>query len=289
MGSATSQNVMTQEKPALVRPELEPARVVVPEPPAPLRLVPDKATVTAGTEQPYKAVRDDQYGYEEDVTAQTNFTIDEPGTCTKAGAEVSCTASEPGTYTVKGTLHQDGQDDVTDEAVLHVEPVVASLKLKPESAGIVLGGTQGYTVEGFTADGHPVELDQLTAKPVLSVTQRRQPSGDCKETTCTPAKLGEHTVTATLTQQDQAPVTTTAVLHVEPVVERLELEPKSATIVLGQSQDYTVEGFAANNSPVDMDQLTAKPVLQPDQGGTCRGFSCTASEVGDYTVTATLD
>jgi len=104
--AATAQDVTTQAKHPLVRAELEPARAVVPDPPTPLKLVPDEATVTVGIEQPYKAIRVDELGNEEDITASTEFTITGPGpgTCTEDGDKASCKASEPGTYTVKGTL-----------------------------------------------------------------------------------------------------------------------------------------------------------------------------------------
>ena len=116
---------------------------MVPEPPAPLRLVPDETTVTAGTEQPYKAVKDDKYGYEEDLTAQTDFTIDRPGTCTKVGVEVRCSADKAKVYTVTGTLkdlgptvtgtlRQEGRDPITATATLTAVPgPPTKLKLDP--------------------------------------------------------------------------------------------------------------------------------------------------------------
>jgi hypothetical protein len=165
-----------------------------------------------------------------------------------------------------------------------VEPVVDWLKLSPNPKTIVLGQSQDYAVEGFAADGSRVDLDQLTAKPVLELDQ----GGTCTGATCTPVKAGRHTVTVTLTQQGRAPVTATAALHVEPVVQRLELQPNPATILLGQSQDYAVKGFAAKNSPVDLAELAAKPLLGIDQGGTCTGATCTPVKAGRHTVTVTL-
>src|SRR5215217_2502521 len=77
----------------------------------------------------------------------------------------------------------------------------------------------------------------------------------------------------------------------EPVVERLELEPAEAWILPGASQDYTAEGFADGNRPVgDVIARTEVTITRPgecprDQLGK---VSCTASEIGDYGVSATL-
>ena len=254
-----------------------------------LELKPAEATILEGDNQPYTAEGTTAAGRKVDVTGQTQFTISEPGKCsTDPRGRVSCTA-EPGTYTVKGTLRQEGKDDLTDEAVLHVDPVVASLKLKPESVEIALGGSQPYTVEGFAADGRPVDLGEVTAKPVLSITQERQPSGDCKETTCIPAKLGEHTVTATLTQKGHPDLTAEAVLRVIDPVVSLELKPAEATILEGDNQPYTAEGTTAAGRKVDVTGQTQFTISEPGKCSTDpRGrVSCTA-EPGTYTVKGTL-
>jgi hypothetical protein len=102
-----------------------------------------------------------------------------------------------------------------------VEPVVASLQLQPNPARILLGSSQTYEIKGLTADGNPVDLDQVAAKPVLELDQH----GTCTGATCTPTKAGRHTVTVTLTQRGPKPVTATAVLHVEA-----EVKPSTAKI-----------------------------------------------------------
>src|SRR5829696_71978 len=77
----------------------------------------------------------------------------------------------------------------------------------------------------------------------------------------------------------------------EPVVERLELEPAEAWILPGASQDYTAEGFAEDNKPVgDVIARTEVTITRP---GRCISdalgkVSCTAIQVGDYTVSAIL-
>ena len=77
----------------------------------------------------------------------------------------------------------------------------------------------------------------------------------------------------------------------KPVAERLELEPAGATILQDDSQPYTVQGFAKGNKPLG--DITAKTEVTITAPGRCTSgrlgkVSCTASEVGEYTVTGTL-
>jgi hypothetical protein len=76
---------------------------------------------------------------------------------------------------------------------------VVDLVLDPVKALIGVGDGQAYTAEGFDATGH--DLGKVTAQTVFTITGR----GSCAGPICTPAEVGEHTVTGTLTQRDGIP------------------------------------------------------------------------------------
>jgi Bacterial Ig domain len=246
-----------------------------------LTLEPKSARILLGESQQYKveAIADGGPVDLDELSAKPVLEIDQGG-CTGT----TCTPTAAGTRTVRVTLTQPGRRPVTATASLHVEPVVTSLRLRPDQATILEGESRRYDVEAFAADGSRVDLALVAARPVLTVHQDRE----CTGTTCTPTKAGTHTVRVTLTQNGRTPVTATAVLRVERVVERLRLEPDPKTIELGQSQDYTVEAFATDGSPVGLDELSAKPILEIDQDGACRQATCTPTRVGKHTVKATL-
>jgi hypothetical protein len=248
-----------------------------------LTLEPKSARILLGESREYQVGASAADGSPVDLgelTAKPILQIDQGGTCTGT----TCTPAKAGTHTVTVTLTQNGRRPVTATAALHVEPVVTSLQLAPDQATILEGKSQKYDVEGFAADRSPVDLALVAAKPVLTVDQ----DSECKGATCTPTRAGAHTVRVTLTQNGRRPVTATAVLRVERVVERLKLEPDPTTIRRGQSQDYSIEAFAADGSLVDLDQVSAEPILEVDQGGACRQATCTPTRVGKHTVKVTL-
>ena len=67
-------------------------------------------------------------------------------------------------------------------------------------------------------------------------------------------------------------------------LDHLVLSPASASISLGGSETYTVEGYDAAND--DLGPVTdATLAISPD--GSCTGYTCTATTAGPHTVTAT--
>ena len=195
-GSATSQELTIQQKHPPVPAELELAHEVVPEPPAPLRLVPGETTVTAGTEQPYKAVRDDQYGYEEDLTAQTDFTIDRLGTCTRNGAEVRCWATKAGKYTVTGILRDS---NLSATATLTVVPgPTTALRLDPATAEIQAGASQSYTAIAVDQHGNETDLTAQTDFTITGPGPGECPRDQVGRVSCTASEVGDYTITGTL-------------------------------------------------------------------------------------------
>ena len=105
-----------------------------------------------------------------------------------------------------------------------------------------------------------------------------------------PSKLGDYTVTATLTQKGHADLTAEAVLRVIDPVVSLELKPAEATILDGTNQPYIAEGTTAAGRKVDVtdqtrlhDQRARQVLHRPPRPGQLH-----RRESGDYTVTGTL-
>ena len=107
---------------------------VVPSEPTSLRLEPASETVDVDIEQDFRAVGADRFGNEENLTEQTDFTIDrtgststEGGSCATAGDEVRCKAGTPGIYRVTGTL-DDRRLSATATLTVLTEPIEPSLQ-----------------------------------------------------------------------------------------------------------------------------------------------------------------
>jgi len=189
----------------------------------------------------------------------------------------------------------DQPPDIPTGADVHLE-------LAPADATIWLGDSKAYIATAIIQVGpnQPVaaknpdtsiEILNVTRWTDFSITRRRRPSGICTGAICIPATVGKHIVAGAFSPWPDHIIQAKAVLHVKPVAERLELEPAGATILQDDSQPYTVQGFAKGNKPLG--DITAKTEVTITAPGRCTSgrlgkVSCTASEVGEYTVTATL-
>jgi hypothetical protein len=253
---------------------------------AKLVLNPNPARIVAGTPQPYHA--EDYDGYDNplgDYTEQTQFSINRPGSCTRTGAAASCTATTAGTYTVTGTVDL-GSRQVTGEATLQVDPGnLKRLELRPGKVTIPAGVPQSYQSLGFDAYDNP--LGELTARTGFTI----DPTESCTivgaEVSCTIAR--SYKVTGTL---DGTGLRATADLLVQhgPLA-GIQLQPETATIQAGTPQRYTVRGIDqyGNKHPGDLTSATDF-TISPSGSCTKNGATatCTATKIGDYTVTGTL-
>jgi hypothetical protein len=173
-----------------------------------------------------------------------------------------CTfGSTPGSTTVRAQV-TDGtstSNELTQDVDVGVGPL-ASIALSPQTASILPGGSQAYTVEGFDAL-HNSRGDQ-TPLATFGIT----PDGSCTGAVCTASIYGPHTVTATvggftdtatLNVLDVTPPVTTAALA-PPAVHGWYMHPTvtlSATDTGGSGvahTDYRLDGvgsFQAYSAP----------------------------------------
>jgi hypothetical protein len=173
---------------------------VVAGPLAKLELRPNRARIVAGGKVTYHADGFDAYHNPlGEVTDQTSFTIDPPGSC--AGA--TCTATQLRSHTVTGILV--GNPAIRGTARLLVVPgpgpgKLASLELRPNPAVIEPGGKVSYIVHGLDADGHRLDgLGDLAAYTVFRIDR----GGSCTNAACTATKADTYTVTGTLDLEDR--------------------------------------------------------------------------------------
>jgi hypothetical protein len=253
---------------------------------AKLVLNPNPAKTAAGRQQRYHAEGYDAYDNPlGDYTEQTQFSINRPGSCTRTGTAASCTATTTGTYAVTGTVDL-GSRQVTGEATLQVGPgTLKRLELRPRKVAIPAGVPQPYQVWGFDAYNNP--LGELTARTGFSI----DPTESCTivgaEVSCTIAR--SYTVTGRL---DGTGLQATADLLVQPgPLAGIQLQPDTAKVQAGTPQPYTVTGIDqyGNKHPGDL-TATTDFAISPSGSCTKNGATatCTATKIGDYTVTGAL-
>jgi peptidoglycan/xylan/chitin deacetylase (PgdA/CDA1 family) len=233
-----------------------------------LGLAPASATVTSGQTQSYSATGFDRYGNSNgNVTAQTTFTITPDGSCQGA----SCQAKKAGAHTVIGTDGTaGGQASLTVTA-----GVLDHLVISPKTASISAGAAQAYSAEGFDAAGN--DLGNVTAQTTFTIS----PDGSCVGTSCSASGAGAHTVTGTDgTASGQASVTVTA-----GALDHLVIAPKTESVTAGEPQAYSAEGYDQYGN--DLGDVTAQTTFTISPDGSCVSSSCSATNAGAHTVTAT--
>ena len=160
-------------------------------------LSPDPFTIVAGDTRTYSAEGFDAADMDlGDVTVDTTFSIDPPGSC--AGAD--CGSTTAGDYTVTGT---DGS--ATDTATLQVDPgPLDHIVISPSTSSIAAGGTETYHVDGF--DSFNNSLGDITGSISFSIDT----PGSCSGAICGSTVPGDYVVTGTAT----GTISDTAMLHV---------------------------------------------------------------------------
>jgi peptidoglycan/xylan/chitin deacetylase (PgdA/CDA1 family) len=233
-----------------------------------IAISPQTATIGSDASQTYSAEGFDQFGNDiGDVTAQTSFAITPDGSCSAS----ACSASQAGTHTVTAS-----NGTSTDTATLNVTAGAPNqITITPTQASISAGGSQSFTVEAFDSGGN--DLGDVTSQATFTIS----PNGSCSANNCTAASTGGHTVTASeggLSAQASLQVTSGG-------LSQLVISPSSASIASGGSQDYSAEGFDQNGN--DLGDVTAQTTFAIAPNGSCQGATCSATEAGSHTVTAT--
>lgn len=231
-----------------------------------LEISPSSSVVAAGSSREFSATAYDQYGNQiDDVTASTEFSITPDGSCSAN----ACTATMTGAHTVTGDY-----SGVSATASLRVRAAaLAQMDVTPSTARIAAGHSRAFQAQGFDAYGN--SRGDITDQARWSITA----PGSCTDNRCGSFTAGEYTVLAKLRGvSGQAMLTVVAA-----DLDHLVLSPARATIQRGRPQDYTSEAFDAyGNSRGDVTMATRFTI---DGGGTCVDNTCSATRLGDHTVT----
>jgi hypothetical protein len=242
-----------------------------------LDVEPPKAVVEVRHSVSYTAYGVDANGVRVvDLTAYTQFSMSQPGSCTGA----TCTPTEAGAYVVTGNVNL-GDRTISGKARLRVIPAITGLRLHPESATLTAGGKVVYDAKGLDEAGRPV-ID-LTADTLFSIST----PGSCTAATCTATKAQGYKVTGTVQLADRT-ISGTAILAVVPgPLATLAFDPPQATITAGGSQAFRVYGSDAYGNRLG--EVTAKTTFTISPDGSCTAATCTATRLGPHTVTGTAE
>ncbi|HET7799922.1 MAG TPA: hypothetical protein VFL38_05840 [Humibacillus xanthopallidus] len=251
--------------------------VVDPGSVATLTVSPSRTSVSAGQPVDVRAQGADTFGNPVgDLTARATFTMTAPGRCTGA----SCTATLAKTYEIAAIVTEGGSQ-VRGAAVVGVTPgPLQQLQLDPPSAVATVRAKVPFRAYG--TDGYGNRLAELTVSTTVAIG----PDGTCTGQTCSAAKVGAHTVTASADLGPDTVTTSADVLVVATDITGIRLNPRFAQTRPDQTATFTAVGVGKDGAVVtDLTRYSAFAIT-PD--GQCTDQACSAGKLGRHTVTGTL-
>ncbi|MBN2486006.1 MAG: Ig-like domain-containing protein [Bacteroidales bacterium] len=224
---------------------------------------PESASITEGETQQFAATGYDQYGDEFELVPE--WSVSGGGSVNTSGL---FTATSAGSYYVKAF-----SGEIADSVVIEVLPllVLDSIAVAPETASIMVGLTQQYSAAGFDQFG-----DAFAFSPAWSVSGGGSINNDGLFTA---SAAGTFYVKASAgTISDSVAITITEV----PVLETLVVTPETATINVGETQQFSVTGTDQFASPIEV-----SVTWSVSGGGTISETGLfTANAKGTFTITA---
>jgi len=174
-----------------------------------------------------------------------------------------------------GTVGMSGAFTITHAAT----PTLVSLS--PATATIQAGAFQSYTLIA-----QDTETNTWDVTPSGAYSMDPDAGGSWADNTYTASKAGTWTVSATYSQ-DSTNYSATASLHVTPDgFGSITVSPTDSTIAAGAPQAYLVNAFDIYGNPMGDVSATATFTTDPIAGVTIAGNTVTATQVGNYVVTA---
>lgn len=197
---------------------------------------------------------------------------------TEAGsftADGEITATEEGEYLITAAYVVNNRS-FAHIIPLTVTPPVETLKVEKDEIFVFAG--QGYQIDvtALDKDGNPVEV--MLEWEVGDAGEIVQPNIFVAGETA-----GDFEITGSIAGTD---LSVDVLVHVIPLVERIQIEPKIDTLTVGETQEFHILAFNADGNEV---QLPIPPRWSAEIGGINAQGVYTATAEGDETITAVLD
>ena len=222
-----------------------------------------------------------------DVTTRVSWRSSDPAVAQVAGTGIA-TGLTPGTVNISAAMPV-GETVVSDTARLQVnapEIGIESLVVDPPASTVLVGGKQAFTARAILSDGSSQDVTGSVSwtsgdNAVAAVDKRGRATG---------LAAGSADIAATLSRDGER-FTGNGQLTVQPaavVVEEVVVDPPTATVLVGGSQQFRARTHLSDGSSHDVTDevswtVSAPAVAHVDSAGLATGDADGRSEI-----TATL-
>ncbi len=246
---------------------------VLPPPVDRVEISPQSATLTVGGSRRFEATARASDGARLDGRTVTWSSADEA--IVTIGSDGTARAISPGTTKVEARI-----EGKSASATVKVEQrAVDRVEISPKSATLKLGQSQAFEAVALDSDGAPLEgrsVSWSSSDPsVVSVDSRGIAQA---------VKEGKATIEARIDGKKAS----ASISVSPPPVDRVEISPKSATLRIGRTQDFTATARAADGRELkghSVSWISSNPlVASVDRNGRVRAILW-----GETTITATID
>ncbi len=242
-------------------------------------VIPVNTSIQVGRTQQYMAIAAYSDGSTANITGDVTWTSSDSAVASIDTLGLA-RAKAVGTTTITATL-----EGISGSATLTViaPPTLESISVKPESALIQVDKTRQFTATGIHSDGSTADITGditwASSKPaVATIDTEGLASAKAVGTTTITAPLEGISGSATLT-----------VTELAPTLESISVTPESASIEVGQTQQYTATGtYSGGSTAVITAEVTWASSDTAVATITSAGLA-TAVGAGTTTITATLD
>ncbi len=241
--------------------------------PVSIILSPQTSTLTAGSSETFTATASDNYSNNWDVSGATVWNISSGANGLWSGDVY--TAAKANAWIVTGIF--DGLSGTSSLTVTHGS--ATSILASPKTSTITAGTTQTFITTAFDNFGNSWDA---TSSATFQVDP--QASGSLSGNIYSSCNAGTWTVNAeSLGLTDTASLTVT---HSSPT--SIDVDPDSASITAGQTQNYNATASDAYGNVWDVTSLTAWNV-NSSAGGSWSNNIYTSALSGSWAVTGTYD
>ncbi|MEC0373326.1 Ig-like domain-containing protein [Paenibacillus chibensis] len=204
-------------------------------------------------------------------------------------AVLKITGNSPGTTVVSGTIFGQNTVFTTRDLTVNVIPAtktLTSLTVTPATATIQVGETQQYRAKANYSDGSSTDITNVAAWALgdptkASIDASGLATGTAAGTTDVTATWSGMTGTASLTVT-AAPVTPPPV-----TLQSITVTPATATIQVGETQQYRAKANYSDGSSTDITNVAAWTLGDPTKASIDASGLATGTAAGTTDVTAT--